>query len=206
MAAIPQQLEDIRDFLAEKRMKLVTGNENHRIDAVQSHTKIIKLLSKQFSIELPESPSSWFSFAIAAGRRWFPVKIKVSRFSRADNLNCKLGIYFALTGIRPEFSDEIEWDGYFRLLEANLSENVSTDLLFLVVNRNNSSDVFCSSLKSIEKLIPNGNNLPFQCKWAENRDLSARSHKDATNYILEKLEQSAQLRAEAFQSFKRYFP
>lgn len=206
MATIPRQLCNIRDHLATKRIKLATGNENHRIDAVQSQTKILNLLQKTFQIELPPSRDSWFSFSISSGTNWYPVKIKVSRFSRADNLNCKLGIYFALTGVRPDFPDEIDWDDYFQLLSANICENTKNDFYFLIVNRNDSSDVFCSSLKGINTLIPNGNNLPFQCKWSDNRALSNRSHKDATNFILDKLKQSAELRASAFESFKRYFP
>ena len=33
--------------------------------------------------------------------------------------------------------------------------------------------------------MPNGNNLPFQCNWAENRAFSNRSEIEAMRYILD---------------------
>lgn len=37
------------------------------------------------------------------------------------------------------------------------------DYYFLVINKTNNADIFFNSLKMLYELIPNGNNLPFQC-------------------------------------------
>ena len=46
------------------------------------------------------------------------------------------------------------------------------------------NDVFWTSLKRIEKLQANGNNLPFQCNWSANRKWSQRTEEEAIEYIL----------------------
>jgi hypothetical protein len=205
---IPERLLDIASWLARKKVKLVAGNENQRIDSVKNHSLILHELSsqRQFQITPHGRPSSgWFSFELGFESRRLPVKIKVSSFSRADNLNCKLGVYHALTGQRPEFADELAWERYFQLLKHNLDPESNEDFYFLVVNRTDTSDVFCNSLKGIEHLRPNGSNLPFQCNWDDNRNPCRRSNSAATQYILDTLRQSARLRAEMFHGYEKYF-
>ena len=52
----------------------------------------------------------------------------------ADNLNCKLGIYYALTGSMLTFDNTIAWDNYFKMLSNNLKEN-HTNYYFLILNK-----------------------------------------------------------------------
>lgn len=47
---------------------------------------------------------------------FYPVNIKVSTTKTADNLNCKLEIYYALTGKIPPFSNGVIWEIYFKNL------------------------------------------------------------------------------------------
>lgn len=189
---------------------MISGNETQRIDSAKNHVVILDSLAqqRQFEIALSENPSDgWYSFEVARDRGTpLPVKIKVSSFSRADNLNCKLGIYHALTGQRPEFTDKIGWEHYFQLLKHNLDPSCEEDFYFLVVNRTDTSDVFCNSLKGITTLRPNGSNLPFQCNWNDNRKpTQQRSNVEATEYILNTLRESARLRAEMYHGYEKYF-
>lgn len=39
--------------------------------------------------------------------------------------------------------------------------------------------------KEIKTLVPNGNNLPFQCDWSKNREFSNRTEIEAMRYILD---------------------
>lgn len=208
MRAIPEPLLEIADWVAGKKFKLVKGNENHRIDSVKSHSLILEKLveTKAFAVKPhPKVTSGWFSFEVDHAGKSLPVKIKVSSFSRADNLNCKLGIYHALTGLRPQFTDEITWGKYFQALKSNLDPECDDDFYFLVVNRNASEEVFCNSLKGLHVIRPNGSNVPFQCNWAENREPSQRSNAAATEYILDNLGKSARLRAEMWDGYQKYF-
>lgn len=55
----------------------------------------------------------------------------------------------------------------------------------MIINKNDTRDCFWTSLKKIQELIPNGNNLPFQCDWHKNREFSNRDEIEATKYLLD---------------------
>lgn len=57
------------------------------------------------------------------------LNIKITTTHTIDNLNCKLGIYYALTGDIPSFNNGINCDQYFCNLKTNLKEN-SADAYF----------------------------------------------------------------------------
>ena len=98
----------------------------------------------------------------------------------ADNLSSKIGMGYALTG-KNDLS--IQWEKFHKQIKENIK--IGYDYYFLIVNKNNSCDAFWTSLKRIETLIPNGNNLPFQCDWSKNRNFSTRNEIQAIYYILE---------------------
>ena len=79
------------------------------------------------------------------------------------------------------------------------------DYYFLIINKNHNQDIFYNSLKSLNKVVPNGNNLPFQIKWDENRIPSKKNFKEAKKMLLEGLGKSIKLRADVYFIFKNYF-
>lgn len=131
------------------------------------------------------------------------MNIKVSTTNTTDNLNCKLGIYYALTGKIQPFNNGVSWEIYFKTLSENLGEN-NKDYYFLIVNKDNHSDVFATSLKKLKTIIPNGNNLPFQAKWDDNRQLIDRDFTSAKQFLLATFEASLKLRADAYLHFRKY--
>ncbi len=76
----------------------------------------------------------------------------------------------------------IAWNAFHKMLIQELK--IGYDYYFLVINKNNTKDCFYTSLKRIKVLVPNGNNLPFQCDWSKNREFSDRSEIEAMKYIL----------------------
>lgn len=209
MRIMPEKLLDIAEWLGRKKIGLARGNENRRIDSTKSHTEILQLLQRQKAFGIspyPKATAGWYSFQVPDGGKNLSVKLKVSSFSRADNLNCKLGIYYALTGVTPAMSEATTWDRFFQMLALNLDYDCQEDFFFLVVNRLDPSDIFCNSLKGLSDIQPNGSNLPFQCKWSDNREPSQRSNQDATKYILAQFEKSAKLRAEMLDAYNNHFP
>lgn len=73
------------------------------------------------------------------------------------------------------------------------------------MNKEDSRDIFATSLKSLKHIIPNGNNLPFQAKWDANREIIQRDFSEAKDFLLGTFEKSLKLRADAYLSYKRYF-
>ncbi|WP_393970983.1 hypothetical protein OXIME_001230 [Oxyplasma meridianum] len=200
---IPKKLEEIRKYLIESNMELSNSFADGRVNSRINEDEVIRLIRGNFSINVPKS-RAWYDFSFEETGIFYPVNIKITETTSADNLNCKLGIYYALTGKIPDFPNEIDWLDYFEKLKTNLSEN-SKDYYFLVINRSNTTDIFINSLKSLTTLQPNGNNLPFQCKWGINRIIKVRDYEDAKKFILKNFGESIRLRAEIFFIFKRLF-
>lgn len=201
---IPSELIEIQNFLIANPVKLSSQLSDGRINASINEREILEKIKTEFDIEIPPD-RHWYDFSIKNDKEKIPVNIKVTSTTTADNVQCKLGIYYALTGIWPDFSNGVSWEEYFKRLRSDLNKNKDKDYYFLIVNKNNHRDVFCTSLKKINNLVANGNNLPFQCVWGNNRSLESRTHDEAVKFILGKLRESIQLRAKIIDEFNYYF-
>lgn len=201
---IPQTLLKIKDFLLEDKLKLSSPLKDGRLNSSFNEDEIIKLIKKKFKISEPNS-RQWFDFSFEENGEFYPVNIKVTTTDTADNLNCKLGIYYALTGLMPDFSNGIDWLNYFERLKENMGKNQDKDYYFLIINKSNPEEIFATTLKSIKKLQANGNNLPFQCRWKENKEITERTFEESQKFILSKFGESIKLRADIYFNFKKYF-
>ena len=156
----PQQLIEIKDFLQQQNLLLSQTTRDGRVNSAFNEDEIVALIDQHFAIRRPKI-CDWFDFAFENDGIFYPVNIKVSTTETADNLNCKLGIYYALTGKIPDFKNGIAWDKYFKKLKENICEN-NQDYYFLIVNKENTTDIFLSSLKTITQLVPNVIIYPFK--------------------------------------------
>ena len=182
---LPKLSVEIVEFLKTQNLHLSQQSRDGRINSAFNEDEIFNLLDSHFAINRPNM------------RDWVD-------FSFEDNLNCKLGIYYALTGKIPPFGNGVSWEIYFKTLKENLATN-DKDYYFLIINKENPSDVFATSLKCLESILPNGNNLPFQAKWDNNRNLVKRDFHSAKSFLLDTFEKSLQLRADAYLHFRKYF-
>lgn len=196
-------LDDIVKYLQTYEFALSQHTRDGRVNSAINENEIIAIIENKFTIE-HSSSRDWFDFGFIKNNVLYPVNIKVSGMMSADNLNCKLGIYYALTGKLPPFNNGISWEDYFEALSQNLSKNTK-DYYFLIINKNNLNDIFYTSLKSIKTLQANGNNLPFQAKWNLNKERINRNYEEAKKFILDTFEESLRMRSQAYESFKRYF-
>lgn len=105
---IPKTLALIRDYLTDKKISLDNSYEDGRVASAVSEKNIIDAIKKNFEIIVGKKRSC-YDFAYEEDNRFYPVNIKITRLS-TDNLNCKLGIYYALTGQKPDFDNEIRWE------------------------------------------------------------------------------------------------
>lgn len=207
--ALPKKLEEIVEFLKQKDISLSQEDTDWQINSKHNQYEIVDILKKEkasFSIEQPSKEREWYDFGFYDENSIFcPVNIKVSTTKTTDNLNCKLGIYYALTGKEPnDFSNEINWNDYFNKLKNDLSSN-DRDYYFLIINKNNTKDVFATSLKCLEFIVPNGNNLPFQAKWDNNRQITQRNFEEVKDFLLGTFKQSLKLRADVYLHFDKCF-
>ncbi len=87
----------------------------------------------------------------------------------------------------------MHWEKYFQKLHKDLGKNTDRDYYFLIINKNDPKDIFINSLKGVQTLQPN--NLPFQCKWDNNREIIQRDFDGSKNSILSALAKSVELRS-----------
>lgn len=200
---IPEVVTELKQYISEKAPDLSSRFEDGRINAAINEKEIIDLLELDFDIKKPRS-REWWDITYEDDQQAYPINIKISNLRGNDNVQCKLGIYYALTGIWPDFQNEISWENFFRKLSEDIDTNTDRDYYFLIVNKEDSSDVIATSLKSISSLVPNGNNLPFQCNWGSNRSPLSRSHSEAKSFILSNLKKSCELRSRIQSEFENY--
>ncbi|PUD56382.1 restriction endonuclease [Helicobacter pylori] len=199
---IPTQLNEIAEFLKTNPYNLSQPLQDGRLNSSINEEEILNTIKDYFPIQLPRA-REWWDFSFEENDIFYPVNIKTTTTKTADNLNCKLGIYYALCGLLPEFNNEIAWEKYFQKLHKDLGTNTNRDYYFLIINKNDPKDVFINSLKGIQILQPN--NLPFQCKWDNNRKIVQRNFIESKNFILSALAKSVKLRASIYLTFKEVF-
>ncbi|MCH4611602.1 restriction endonuclease [Helicobacter pylori] len=200
---IPTQLNKIAEFLKTNPYHLSQPLQDGRLNSSVNEEEILNTI-KHFPIQLPKA-REWWDFSFKKNDIFYPVNIKTTTTKTADNLNGKLGIYYALCGLVPEFNNEIAWEKYFQKLHKDLGKNTNKDYYFLIINKNDPKDIFINSLKGIQTLQPNGNNLPFQCKWDNNREIVQRDFDGSKNSILSALAESVKLRSNIYLAFKEVF-
>lgn len=201
---IPRKLIKIKEFLVNDKLALSSYLKDGRLNSSFNEDEVIRKIKTTFDINEPNS-RQWFDFSFEEDNIFYPVNIKVTTTTTADNLNCKLGIYYALTGILPDFSNEINWLRYFEKLNDNIGTHTNKDYYFLIINKNNPQEIFINTLRGIKTLQPNGNNLPFQCKWSDNKEIENRTFDESKDFILSKFGASIKLRADIYFNFKRFF-
>ncbi|WQY01985.1 restriction endonuclease [Helicobacter pylori] len=199
---IPTQLNEIAEFLKTNPYNLSQPLQDGRLNSSVNEEEILNTIKDYFPIQLPKA-REWWDFSFKKNDIFYPVNIKTTTTKTADNLNGKLGIYYALCGLLPEFNNEIAWEKYFQKLHKDLGKNTNRDYYFLIINKNDPKDVFINSLKGIQTLQPN--NLPFQCKWDNNRKIVQRNFTESKNFILSALAKSVKLRASIYLTFKEVF-
>ncbi|PUD40736.1 restriction endonuclease [Helicobacter pylori] len=192
---VPTQLNEIAEFLKTNPYNLSQPLQDGRLNPSVNEEEILNTIKGNFPIQLPRA-KEWWDFSFEENKIFYPVNIKTTTTKTADNLNGKLGIYYALCGLVPEFNNEIAWEKYFQKLHKDLGTNTNRDYYVLIINKNDPKDVFINSLKGIQTLQPN--NLPFQCKWDNNREIVQRSFIESKNFILSALAESVKLRANIY--------
>ncbi|GAA7503843.1 hypothetical protein JP0006_10960 [Helicobacter pylori] len=197
---IPTQLNEIAKFLKTNPYNLSQPLQDGRLNSSVNEEEILNAIKHFFPIQLPKA-REWWDFSFEENDIFYPVNITTTK--TADNLNCKLGIYYALCGLLPTFNNEIAWEKYFQKLHKDLGKNTNRDYYFLIINKNDSKDIFINSLKGIQTLQPN--NLPFQCKWDNNRGIIQRDFDGSKNFILSALAESVKLRSSIYLKFKEFF-
>ena len=83
----------------------------------------------------------------------------------------------------------------------NSSQESSRDYYIIVLDKT-TKKVYLQSLKSLQKLTSNGNNLPFQIKWKDNIHPIERNYLQAYNFLIECYKQSVRKKISSHDGFE----
>lgn len=209
-------LDEITNTIKISNVKLNNDYNDGRINSSINEELIVNLVLENKGLNeilnyydgyiIVPKARDWYDLAIKIKGNFIPINIKITNLKQntADNLNCKLGIYYCLTGIIPTFSNQINWQNYFKILKQHLNMN-NKDYYFLIVDKLDVKNSFWTSLKMLEELKINGNNLPFQCVWNQNKKHIHRNYECALEFILDALKESINKRAMIVDSFRKFF-
>ena len=216
-------LDMMTNNLAGANIKACTSYKDGRTNSIEDEKTMINTLQAQSvandfiknncRLDFPKE-REWHDFAVTdRGNRYPPayVNLKSSTLQSNDNLNCKQGIFFTLTG-KPtmsynekSYNNNIGWPMFFEILGKNLNLESHMDYFFIILNKTNTSDIILTSLRSIETLIPNANNLPFQAAWNKCRNLVCSNDKtDELVYILDSFKKSLEKLNIPFSSYMEH--
>ena len=189
----PQQIKDARKFLNGKMEFDSThshGQENSKAD----EKTMIRLLKDEYGEEnviKPPKKKNKKGELIETRTWWdvklfgYPIQIKSSDFTSADNFNCKGGILYALSQLDESKCDYLHrksWNKWIEALKNCRELDNDRDLYIFTANKKN-GEVFLTSVKSLRKLTPNHNNMPFQVRWKPNIKPVPRTHEEAYDFL-----------------------
>lgn len=167
---------------------LTLENDDGRLNSAINESKVIAEINTIFNSEniIYAKVREWYDIALQFENNFYPINIKISEGNSADNISSKKGLFYCLTGILPNdkrLSNINHWANYNKELNKFLDWNSKSDYYFLIIFKDTKQVLF-TSLKHISELVPNGNNLPFQCKWKNNIKMTDRSEKEQILYII----------------------
>lgn len=196
-------------FLSASRLSHSSTGDG-RLDSAESETIVIKHLKTLFNenkdIEIFDAPRPryWYDILVKINGKSYPVNIKITTGKEADNVSSKEGLFYTLTGLWPEnIKGLTRWESYNTLLTKNLNPLLNSDYYFIIYFKENET-FLVTSLKRIQELKPNGNNLPFQCNWSKNNEFTERTAEEQNKYLMEIYYQSWLKKLNGFEPLVRW--
>lgn len=174
---LPLILYIIKDFLSKQNYNFVNINNDGRVNSNFDEDKIIDILINKFKNKIKRpSIRNWFDVGIYDNYYgWLPINIKSTTTKTSDNVgNLALCVY-SYTNQYLDLNSTYDNGQMATILFQKIKNNElnykhKKDYYFLVLNKNNNQDIIINSVKGLNILTPNINNLPFQVKWDKNRD------------------------------------
>jgi len=185
-------LQELRECWVRGDAKLSNSHRDGRINSAIDEEEIVKYWRSHgydqsvflWSDDLDISNRCWWDIWIVETNT--PVNIKTSTHTSGDNACNFLALLWALTDVKIEKERNPnagkDTREYVKHMNSAINESDGRDYWFFSVNKNDTSDVIITSIKSLSEATVNANNLPFQIYWSKNRELNPRNTKDAREY------------------------
>ncbi len=178
----PSILVEVVEFLNSIVISVSEKHGDGRVNSIDDEDTIIDLLVDKYGSENVEKPveRNWWDVKVFG----YPLNIKSSKYgSAADNFTSKAAILYALTDLPEDKVNVQRWKKFQELLKNHSSKDNNRDYYIISLNKV-TNEVHLTSLKTLNKLTSNGNNLPFQIEWRVNTTPVQRTHAEAYDFLV----------------------
>jgi hypothetical protein len=173
---LPLIMYKVQKYLTDISLELSISSRDGRINSCVDEDKIIDLLIENFGDKIKISRiRMWYDLLIKdylVG--WIPVNIKITTTLTSDNTGnlamCVQAYTDELLDTNKAYNNCRMANVLFKKLkEGSFNRWTKKDYYFLVINKSNSKDIIVNSVRGLEVLTSNTNNLPFQICWSKNK-------------------------------------
>jgi|18_taG_2_1085343.scaffolds.fasta_scaffold06840_4 hypothetical protein len=169
----PETLLKMKDFLARNPIEAACSADDGRFNSAIDEETIVKHLMKEFHLGkdfiLPKA-RAWYDMWLV--KENLPVNIKSSTFASSDNACNFLSILWCFTDLTIDASTTPNKRKDIKELIKHARDfahqAIERDYWFLVVKKDDPTNVICNSIKGLRRITPNPSNLPFQINWSKN--------------------------------------
>lgn len=195
----PTELVEAVNYLNTLTIQVSESHEDGRVNSIDDEDTIIDLLVEKYGDNIEKPPARcWWDVKIFG----YPVNIKSSKFgSAADNFSSKAAILYALTNLSEDKVNVTSWKKFQDALR-NYEDNITNRDYYIIVLNKATGVVYLQSLKSLNKLTSNGNNLPFQIKWKDNILPEYRNYRQSYDFLIECYKESVRKKIGSHDGFE----
>jgi hypothetical protein len=154
----------------------LSSNPDGRVNSCLDEETIITMLELRFPKRLQYCKTRhWFDFMVYDYVYGFlPVNIKTSMMKNADNtgnLSICVQSYtpYCLDAKKNYKNGQLTTILMDCFMSKHYNRNMKKDYYFVVVNKNDPTDIIINSVKGLSVLTSNIHNMPFQVNWNKNR-------------------------------------
>ena len=169
----------IQKYLQSIIINISVDNEDGRINSSIDENTIINLLIDKYNVKIKKAKMRmWYDLLIFdTFYGWLPVNIKSTTTKTCDNTgNLAMCVYAYTDEILDIHKNTTYENGkmskllFEKLRQNKYNKNNKKDYYFIIINKNDKTDIIVNSVKGLILLTPNINNLPFQVCWNKNRN------------------------------------
>lgn len=181
---LPLIMYKLQNYLKSQEFQCSVKQEDGRINSCIDEANIIKLLIKKFGNKIKKPKfRMWYDilgFDYMYG--WIPINIKTTTTRTSDNSGNLAMCVHAYTDKVLDISRDRTYENgrmsnilLSKLKNKRYNTKNKKDYYFLVLNKTDTSEVIINSIKGLNTLTPNINNLPFQVCWYKNKSFEYKN-------------------------------
>ena len=159
----------------QQRVSASGRHEDGRVNSIDDEDAIIDELIAKYGTDNIQKPEKrcWYDVMM-----WgYPVNIKSSKMTNADNcISTKVMLY-----VFTEAELRTGWKYFYTSMRCEKQET-GRNYFFIVLDKN-TGKVYLQSLRTLQKLTPNGSNLPFQIRWCDNLEPQERTWQESYDMV-----------------------